>query len=212
MTETNPNVVPVTTGSNGSVKPNNIPAAPTNTNSSPLYQHPGSSLNKYVQGIITDTNIYIANSSLSHACDVTIDGKYRIFGITIEAKSLIEKARATEVGQWLASAAAPIIEAIKNVLGAVKFVLDQVKKVQKIIKAVMDEVSQLISAIKSLIGFIMGLPARLLAFAQACLDTAKQFLAKTISLTSDSVKSGLKVITDSANTATDSVNTITQSA
>lgn len=176
-----PNVVK-TTIVDKKVQVKESPNAPTAANGSTWYQRPGSSLNAYVCGIVKDTNIESSNKSLSHACDVQIPAKLAKFLAGFNLHSLIEGARTSEVGVWLAGAQAPILEAVKHVVDAVNFVVTQINKVQKFISDVMTEIGELISAIQAVIDFISSLPDKFLAFVQGCLEGAQKSLTDSIGL------------------------------
>ena len=177
---------------------NTTPNKPNGDNSSPWYQEPGSSLNKYVQGVIANTNIDIANSDLSHCCDVTIDGKFIIFNTTFEARSLIETTRAAELAAWITESISPIIEAVKKVIDAINFVVGEIKKAVEFIQYIITEVQQLIEAIQQLIDFILSLPEKLVEVVKNCLVAAQGLLSQTIQLTTDAVSIRI------ANTSTQS--------
>jgi phage-related protein len=175
---------------------NTTPNKPQGVNSSPWYQEPGSSLNKYVQGVIANTNIDIANSDLAHCCDVTIDGKFIIFGTTFQARSLIETTRAAELSAWITESISPVIETVKKVIDAINFVVNEIKKAVDFIKYIITEVQQLIQAIQQLIDFILSLPEKLLEVVKNCLVSAQGLLSQTIQLTVDAVNTSI------ANTTT----------
>jgi hypothetical protein len=173
----------ITYDSNG--KPTEVkpPVAPAKApNSSPAYQMPGSSLNKYVQGVIANTNIEIANADIAHACDVSSNGQYIIFNTSFNLRSLIETDRASSLSIWIGEVSSPIIEAAKQVIDAIKFIANEISKLQKFIQFVTKEIQQLIESIQSLITFIMSLPAQFLQMLANCLAVAESLLVNVVKL------------------------------
>ena len=194
----NPNVVKTTTGTNGNVTPSQKPDAPTGTNSSSWYQAPGSSLNKNVQGVIANTSISIANDNLAHACDVTANGKFIIFGTTFEAFSLVEISRGTSEASWIGEVTSPIVEAIKQVIDIATFIKNTIESYYKVIKYIIDEVQQLVQAIEEMITFIMSLPAKIMAMLANCLSVLGQLVGQCATLTAKAIAA------NAANTSTSS--------
>ena len=191
-----PNVVQTTVGTNGTVSPKQVPIQPTANNSSSWYQQPGSSLNKYVQGVIANTNIAIANDNLAHACDVTANGKFIIFGTTFEAFSLVEISRGTSEASWIGEVTSPIIESIKQVIDIATFIKNTIEQYYNVIKYIIDEVQQLVQAIEETIAFIMSLPAKIVAMLSNCLSVLGQLVGQCATLTAKAIAA------NAANTST----------
>ena len=198
MSNNNPNVVSTKTGTNGNVTPTQVPNSPTADNSSSWYQQPGSSLNKYVQGVIANTNIDIANSNLAHACDVTANGKFIIFGTTFEAFSLVEASRGASEASWIGEVTSPIMEAIQKVIDIAKMIKSTVETYYNVIKYIIDEVQQLVQALEEMVAFIMSLPAKLVAMLANCLSVLGQLIGQCATLTAKAIAA------NSANTSTSS--------
>lgn len=197
-TTNNPNVVQTTTGTNKSVTPKQLPQAPKENNSSSWYQSPGSSLNKYVQGVIANTNIDVANSNLAHACDVTANGKFIIFGTTFEAFSLVEASRGASEASWIGEVTSPIIEAVKKVIDIATFIKNTIESYYKVIKYIIDEVQQLVQAIEEMMALIMSLPAKIVAMLANCLSVLGKLIGQCATLTAKAIAA------NSANTSTTS--------
>ena len=198
MSNNNPNVVGTTSGTNGNVSPKQIPKAPSANNSSSWYQAPGSSLNKYVQGVIANTNIDVANSDLAHCCDVTANGKFILFNTSFEAFSLVETSRSTSEASWIGAVSSPIIEAVNNVIEIATFVKNTIQQFFNFIQYVISEVQQLIQAIEQFMAFILTLPAKIVSMLANCLSVLGQLISQCASLTAQAVA------TNAANTSTSS--------
>lgn len=186
-TTNNPNVVQTSSGTNKSVSPKQLPNVPKENNSSSWYQSPGSSLNKYVQGVIANTNIAIANDNLSHACDVTANGKFIIFNTTFEAFSLVEISRGTSEASWIGEVTSPIIEAIKQVIDIATFIKNTIQEYYKVIQYIINEVQQLVQALEETIAFIMSLPEKIVALLANCLSVLGQLIGQCATLTAKAI-------------------------